>query len=135
MEWILFALRIAVALGLYAFLGVVVWVILREPAQIQQTVISSASIAVLEGDQAAQRFELRSPAWIGRDPNALICLRDNMASQRHAQIFYSPAEHSWVLEDNASRNGTFLNGARVARSALTRGDLLRIGDVEMRFEG
>jgi DNA-binding NtrC family response regulator len=46
-------------------------------------------------------------------------------SSIHARLFDDGAQ--WVLEDKASRNGTFLNGVRIARAAVGDGDLIDVG--------
>jgi FHA domain/Trypsin-like peptidase domain len=43
---------------------------------------------------------------------------------------------AWVIEDQGSTNGTFVNGARVTRRTLRHGDTIRFGkEVEARFSG
>ena len=54
-----------------------------------------------------------------------LALPDALASQRHARVFVEGA--GFVLEDLGARNGTFLNGAPVARAPLQDGDVLRVG--------
>ncbi|NPD26875.1 sigma 54-interacting transcriptional regulator [Corallococcus exiguus] len=54
-------------------------------------------------------------------------LDDPRLSRGHARL--TREGRSWCVEDLGSRNGTFLNGRRLqARSPLTWGDVLRLGD-------
>jgi pSer/pThr/pTyr-binding forkhead associated (FHA) protein len=54
-------------------------------------------------------------------------------SRWHAEII--PDESGqWHVRDLGSRNGTFVNGARVTDCILQNGDQLRFGDVAARFE-
>jgi tetratricopeptide (TPR) repeat protein len=52
------------------------------------------------------------PADIGREFGCKVLLRDPSVSRTHAKFFYQ--DNAWLLQDNNSRNGTFLSGVRVA---------------------
>jgi hypothetical protein len=64
-----------------------------------------------------------------------IDLLDDAVSQTHAMVFCDDAGLSIVDVD--SRNGTWVNGARVVEAVLVVGDLLRVGGtrVEVRLPG
>lgn len=66
-------------------------------------------------------------AAIGRDPRCDVVVDgDGEVSRRHALLERLPA--GWVLRDLGSRNGTFINGERVAATrALHHRDEIRIG--------
>jgi pSer/pThr/pTyr-binding forkhead associated (FHA) protein len=71
---------------------------------------------------------------IGRSADADIALGwDGEVSRLHAQLDSAAGE--WmVVDDGLSRNGTFVNGHRVAgRRRLTDGDALRVGATVMLF--
>jgi FHA domain len=74
------------------------------------------------------------PLSVGRAGDNLLALnRDEFASAHHARI-ESGREGVWVI-DLDSTNGTFVNGERVnRRRRLREGDLLRIGETELRYE-
>jgi pSer/pThr/pTyr-binding forkhead associated (FHA) protein len=74
------------------------------------------------------------PLTIGRaDDNAVTLKGDEFASAHHARI-ESQRDGVWVL-DLGSTNGTFVNGARLdGRRLLREGDVIQIGDTELRFE-
>jgi pSer/pThr/pTyr-binding forkhead associated (FHA) protein len=74
------------------------------------------------------------PVTLGRSSENTIPLDgDEFASGQHARI-ESQRDGVWIL-DLGSTNGTFVNGERVdGRRQLHRGDLLQIGDTEIRFE-
>lgn len=63
---------------------------------------------------------------LGRDPSAATRLETALVSRRHAEI--RSESEVFVLRDLASKNGVFVNGARVAESPLRPGDVLRLGD-------
>jgi diguanylate cyclase (GGDEF)-like protein len=60
---------------------------------------------------------------------------DRLASREHARIVVEgDAEHrEYVLMDNESTNGTFLNNQQVSRAMLHDGDKVRIGSTILRF--
>jgi diguanylate cyclase (GGDEF)-like protein len=65
------------------------------------------------------------PATIGRHPGCAILVDDAGVSRNHASIFEQDGD--LYIEDLSSRNGTFIEGARVTRDKLTEGCLLQIG--------
>jgi pSer/pThr/pTyr-binding forkhead associated (FHA) protein len=74
------------------------------------------------------------PVTIGRAKDNTIALAgDEFASAHHARI-EAGRDGVWVLDLN-STNGTFVNGARLdGRRKLREGDVVQIGDTELRFE-
>lgn len=89
------------------------------------------------GSYAGNIFPINVPsADIGRDAGNTVALpNDTNASRRHATIQSSAGQ--FVLVDNASSNGTFVNGVRVASQTpqtLRPGDEVQIGLTRFRFE-
>jgi FHA domain len=74
------------------------------------------------------------PVTIGRaEDNAVALPHDEFLSGHHARI-ESQRDGVWIL-DLGSTNGTFVNGARLdGRRRLREGDLVQVGDTELRFE-
>jgi hypothetical protein len=74
------------------------------------------------------------PLTIGRAKDNDVALAgDEFASGHHARI-ESQRDGVWIL-DLGSTNGTFVNGARLdGRRLLHEGDVVQIGDTELRFE-
>lgn len=69
---------------------------------------------------------------IGRDPGNGLSHNDPWLSRFHARI--SRKLGHFYVEDLGSRNGTYLNGGRLrARSPMVHGDLLALGELELRF--
>lgn len=84
-------------------------------------------LTVLQGPDRGKRFELpdNEPQIIGRSSEALP-LTDMTISRRHAEL--TPDDGQWLLNDQKSANGTYLNGVRVAKPTLLRpGDQIRTG--------
>lgn len=70
---------------------------------------------------------------IGRIAGNDIIILDGTVSRRHARLVFQAGQ--WVVEDLNSSNGTFVNGQRVARTAMLRhGDEVRMGDDVLSFE-
>ena len=70
---------------------------------------------------------------IGRDADNDVPLDDDFASARHARI--EPRRDGVWVEDAGSTNGTFVNGARISKPRrLKPGDVIRVGNTDMRYE-
>ncbi len=74
------------------------------------------------------------PLTVGRGPTNDVPLPvDEYASGRHAR--FEPRRDGVFVEDIGSTNGTFVNGIRVTRERkLVPGDVVRIGETDLRFE-
>jgi pSer/pThr/pTyr-binding forkhead associated (FHA) protein len=68
---------------------------------------------------------------IGRAEGADIRIEDQAVSKQHATIDVMGADH--MLRDLDSANGTFVNGARIARHLLRHGDAIEILDFQLRY--
>ena len=94
-------------------------------------IVVIASSTLKEG----QGWTLDSSAvTIGRGPQNDVTLDgDEYASARHARI--EPRRDGVWVEDAGSTNGTFLNGIKLTRPRkLTPGDVVRVGETELRYE-
>lgn len=68
---------------------------------------------------------------IGRDSANLISLDDSYVSLRHARI--EKRNEIFFIKDMRSRNGTFVNGAKIQEAQLQNGDRILIGKTEFNF--
>lgn len=68
---------------------------------------------------------------LGRDPGSGLVLYDGKCSRRHA-VLETTSQGTFVRDLN-SANGTYLNGRRIDRSRLERGDEIRIGEIAIRL--
>ena len=75
-----------------------------------------------------------APLTFGRGPQNDVTLSgDDFASARHARI--EPRRDGVWVEDIGSTNGTYLNGIKLTRARkLTPGDVVRVGETELRYE-
>jgi Nif-specific regulatory protein len=98
-----------------------------------------ARLIVIDGPDLGNEYELErsedgqaSQVIVGRDPRAAVPLQDNAVSREHCRVELSSA--GCRLVDLGSRNRTFLNGDPVESSWMRDGDVVVIGDSELRFE-
>ncbi|MBN2501851.1 MAG: FHA domain-containing protein [Anaerolineales bacterium] len=68
---------------------------------------------------------------LGRRRENDIVIKEPEVSRQHAQIRYENGR--FVLYDNDSTGGTFVNGQQVDRSILYTGDVIRMADVLITF--
>ncbi|MFC1464448.1 MAG: FHA domain-containing protein [Candidatus Brachytrichaceae bacterium NZ_4S206] len=138
MDIVLFALRMLIVIALYAFLGALLWALLREHTAMSSPAVPTSRLMRLRDEETdmdpERHYAIHSAAWIGRDPNCLVHADDEFASARHAQVLWRAEDQAWWIEDNLSRNGTFVNDQRVMRSRLKDGDVIRVGRVRFKFE-
>ncbi len=69
---------------------------------------------------------------VGRSPDCDVVLNTTSVSRQHAELIFDDA--GWRVRDLGSRNGTGVNGTRVAgERALQSGDVLRIDEFDLVF--
>ncbi len=69
---------------------------------------------------------------IGRTLEASISVTDPLVSRNHARIALSP--EGPILTDLKSSNGTFVNGRRIKEVWLEDGDVVTVGNTDLKFE-
>jgi hypothetical protein len=105
--------------------------------QLEAERLGNPVLVYRDGD-GAQRILSLPPAatalTVGRAPETDVCLAwDEEVSRVHAEL--ARVGPDWaVADDGLSRNGTFVNGQRVAgRLRLRGGDVLRFGATQIAF--
>ncbi|MEX2185368.1 MAG: GGDEF domain-containing protein [Pirellulales bacterium] len=68
---------------------------------------------------------------IGRDSSCDLVVVDDAVSRRHVTI--EPTDEGFLIVDQGSTNGTFVNDARVERHTLAAGDRFRVGGHIFKF--
>jgi len=63
--------------------------------------------------------------FIGRDPSSGIYIDASEISRNHASISF--VDGKYILRDNGSANGSFLNGIQTSEGELAHGDEIRFG--------
>lgn len=100
----------------------------RQPRPAKGRGGTPARLVVLEPkDRRGTTFALTGTVAIGREPdNTIVITDDAYVSSHHATI--TRRDDEVLVDDLASRNGTFLNGNRLThRHRMRTGDRLQIG--------
>ena len=87
-------------------------------------------LAIPDGDEVVL-LPLGRLTRIGRRATSDIVLDDSTVSRRHALVLERGS--GYVIADDRSLNGVFVNGERVREAPLRHGDEVRIGDRIMRY--
>ena len=84
------------------------------------------------GGRAGEHFLLEQESTtVGRSPDCDIFLDDVTVSRRHALVKRS--NDQFLIEDQGSLNGTFLNRRRIESGGLEDGDEVQIGKYKLSF--
>ena len=91
-----------------------------------------AMVVVRRGPNAGSRYLLDADVTrAGRHPDADIFLDDVTVSRHHAEIIRRGA--TFVVRDDGSLNGTYVNRERVEEATLRHGDELQVGKFRLVF--
>ncbi len=94
--------------------------------------LGAARLVVTSGGEALAEIRLQRPRLVlGRDECCDICLESTYVS-RYQNLFMETPD-GWLLIDLNSTNGSFVNGRRVREHQLRDGDLIAIGQYQLRF--
>lgn len=100
-----------------------------DPAELR---IEAARLVVSSGGRQVADIVLDRPRMVlGRDSTCDISL-DSRYVSRYQNLFMETGE-GWVLIDLNSTNGCFVNGRRVREHHLHDGDLIAVGQHQLRF--
>lgn len=72
-------------------------------------------------------FEPGQDVLIGRDPACSVVVDDPRVSRMHLRLHHDAAR-GWVLEDNGSTGGMYINGEKAAKVVLTRPATFRLSN-------
>jgi pSer/pThr/pTyr-binding forkhead associated (FHA) protein len=87
---------------------------------------STASFVVKKGPNVGEQFSLaKNRIALGREPNSDIFLNDITVSRKHAAVTHEPS--GFVITDESSLNGTYVNKKRVGKAILNPNDEVQIG--------
>jgi transcriptional regulator with GAF, ATPase, and Fis domain len=109
----------------------------RPPATAGSTATPAFELVVIEGPDAGAHFPLDRSGptrlLIGQSPACGVRLSDPHVSRRHAALHHAGLPEV-QLTDLGSKNGTFLNGVRIADVFLRGDEVIRMGESAMRLE-
>jgi len=114
----------------YRFLASVEWAAAEAPPPSSPPTASKpATIVRLTTDDRTITLQDGTHV-IGRDPDAAVWIDSAVVSRRHARL--AVRDGRVTVEDLGSRNGTFVNGARLTgASPLVHGDEIRLGTLRL----
>jgi FHA domain len=151
-EAVLLGLKVAFLVLLYLFIWRIVRTVARDVRLPQESFVlgpqqaaaaglgaraRTGSLIVLSSPalkQDSERTLDSAPVTIGRSTDNDMALgEDEFASAHHARV--EPRRDGVWVEDVGSTNGTFVNGQRLSKPRkLTSGDVIRVGETDLRFE-
>jgi hypothetical protein len=104
-------------------------------ARLDQAVPTESAVGFLlagDGTQPGRVYPLnRNTNIVGRSEKADVRIAQPAVSSEHVRIMSGSL--GFEVEDLNSVNGTFLNGVRITRAKIQRGDRLTLGNVEFTF--
>ncbi|MCY4524129.1 MAG: GGDEF domain-containing protein [Halobacteriovoraceae bacterium] len=92
-----------------------------------------AALLVVGGDLNGTIFNLERPqVTIGRLADNSIPLEFRGISRYHCRLMQD--KENYILRDNGSKNGTFLNNKKLEGPAvLAKGDIIKLGNIALKF--
>jgi pSer/pThr/pTyr-binding forkhead associated (FHA) protein len=129
---VVLALRLALAITLYGFLGWAFYTLLQElhlqgnKLAAQKKLGITFYIKTEDGRESTRRFS-QPEIMLGRDANCDFSVMDDALSAHHARITFHHGQ--WWLEDLNSTNGTYLNREKLSTAAVViTGDEFKCGN-------
>jgi diguanylate cyclase (GGDEF)-like protein len=97
-----------------------------EPADVGPLDKDRAYLIVIAGTQVGEMIPLKQATVIGRGSEADVRLIEDKMSRKHCRLVVEGGVT--YVEDLESRNGTYVNGARISRHKLIDGDKIQVGE-------
>src|SRR5713101_2360920 len=92
-----------------------------------------AKLVLLSAGMTGRTHDLKvDKTTIGRVEDNTFQIAEPSVSSHHCEVLLRGADI--VVRDLESTNGTFINGEKVSESVLKPGQVLRVGQIEMRLE-
>jgi predicted component of type VI protein secretion system len=92
-----------------------------------------AKLVVLSAAMAGRTHELKvDKTTIGRVEDNTFQIAEPSVSSHHCEIFMQGSDA--VVKDLNSTNGTYINGEKIIEGVLKPGQVLRLGQIELRLE-
>ncbi|MBZ4417745.1 FHA domain-containing protein [Myxococcus sp. RHSTA-1-4] len=103
------------------------------PARPAPTTVSPRLVCIA-GPKAGEEFTLTDGEYVvGRATDNPICIPDTSVSRKHVMLRQMGS--GWAVSDLGSGNGTLVNGDVISdETPLANGDVITLGDTELRFE-
>src|ERR1044072_8048291 len=92
-----------------------------------------AKLVLLSQGVTGYAHELKAAkSAVGSDQDNTFAVTDPSVSSHHCEVLLRGADI--VVRDLNSTNGSFINGEKVTESVLKPGQILRLGQIELRLE-
>lgn len=92
-----------------------------------------AKLVLLSAGMTGRTQDLKAEkTTIGRVEDNTFQIAEPSVSSHHCEVFLRG--NDVIVKDLGSTNGTFINGEKVSETTLKAGQILRLGQVEMRLE-
>ena len=108
----------------------ILWFVYRD--ETGEVFVQARVVVYLNGKQELCVPVGEAGAGIGRDSGNEVQLSRPEVSKNHAHV--RQTAQGWKIQDLNSRNGLFVNGARVKEAVLKDGDRLSVGPYVLVFE-
>jgi hypothetical protein len=90
-------------------------------------------LVAMNGEQRGEDFRLHEGKNVlGSGADAQVMIRDAAVSAQHASLRYEDSK--FFLIDLDSSNGTFVNDKKIAREELKDNDVVRLGEITLKFK-
>lgn len=102
---------------------------------LSRTESAGTALRLVPVKRSGMEIALRDRAvTVGRSESNDHVLADAEVSRRHARIEPDRGGRGWRVVDLGSTNGTWVNGTRVERAAISSGDLIAFGSVSFQVQ-
>ncbi len=92
-----------------------------------------AKLVLLSAGMTGRTLDLKlDKTTIGRVEDNAFQIAEPSVSSHHCEVLLKGSEV--IIHDLNSTNGTFINGEKITERAIKPGQILRLGQVEMRLE-
>lgn len=92
-----------------------------------------AKLVILSAGMTGRSYELTADkTTVGRIEDNTFPITDPSVSSHHCEVLLKGSEV--VVRDLNSTNGSYINGERITEATLKPGQVLRLGQVELRLE-
>ncbi len=85
-------------------------------------------LKAISGLFEGQKYTFSNPMTIGRNPGNSIHIAEKLVSRNHARIVHEDGK--FIIRDENSANGTFVNGNKIEDCTLKDKDRIKIGNTE-----
>jgi pSer/pThr/pTyr-binding forkhead associated (FHA) protein len=93
-----------------------------------------AKLVVLSAGMTGRTHELRADKiTIGRVEDNVFQIAEPSVSSHHCEVLVRGSD--FIVRDLNSTNGTFVNSEKITEGPIKPGQVLRLGQIEMRLEG